>query len=257
MLWLSRRVIAPWLLSVALGLPVSGAADNGKSETFDAEGVKIAYFVQGQGEPVVLIHGIHASTELNWNRPGILQEIAAEYQVISLDLPGHGASDKPDSDSAYGQQMVDDITLLLDHLKIEKAHLFGYSMGGMVALKFASQHPNRVKSLILGGMGWLKSGSPPQRFWGNTSGREDSRTPDVCIRGIAELGVSETDLKAISLPVTIIIGSQDPVKRMYVRPLQTARPDWPVVEIPDAGHLSTLMKPQFRREFMGWLDRQP
>jgi pimeloyl-ACP methyl ester carboxylesterase len=187
----------------------------------------------------------------------LIAEIATKYRVISLDLPGHGASDKPDAESAYGAQMADDFALLLDHLKVEKAHFIGYSLGGMVALKFASRHPDRVKSLILGGMGWLKEGSLLQRFWGNVSGRENSKTPEACIRGIAALAVSETDLKAIQIPVTVIIGSQDPVKRMYVRPLLSARPDWPVTEIPDAGHLSTLMKPQFRREIMGWLDKQP
>jgi len=256
MLWMLRQIFVPGLLAAAIGVPSSGAADELKSGSFKANGVKIAYFTQGQGEPVVLIHGIHSSTELNWQKPGIIEEIATRYQVISLDLPGHGESDKSDAESVYGQQMVDDVVLLMNHLKIEKAHLFGYSMGGMVALKFTSQHPNRVHSLLLGGMGWLNEGSPVQRFWGNVSGREDSQTPDACIRGIAELAVSEAELTAISVPVTIIIGSQDPVKRMYVRPLQSARPDWPFVEIPDAGHLSTLMKPQFRREFMGWLNQQ-
>ena len=58
--------------------------------------------------------------------------------------------------------------------------------------------------------------------------------------------MTEADLKSISRPVTVIIGSDDPVKRLYVKPLEAARPDWPVVEISGGGHLTTIKMPEFQ-----------
>jgi len=75
--------------------PAAPAADPAVS-TFDANGVKIRYVVQGTGEPVVLVHGLAASAAMNWQFPGIMAALAKDHQVIALDLPGHGGSDKPD-----------------------------------------------------------------------------------------------------------------------------------------------------------------
>src|SRR3954451_25213821 len=102
------------------------------SQSFDAKGVKIRYAVEGKGEPVVLIHGLYASGFINWKLTGVVDLLAKDNQVIYLDLPGHGLSDRPANKDAYGTQMADDIILLLDHLKIKKAHLVGYSLGGMI-----------------------------------------------------------------------------------------------------------------------------
>ena len=102
-----------------------------------------------------------------------------------------------------------------------------------------------VLSVTLCGMGWMKEGGLLQRFWNNMAGRESSRTPEACVKGIAELALSETELKAIAQPVTVIIGSDDPVKRLYVKPLQAARPDGPFIEISGGGHLTTIKMPEF------------
>jgi pimeloyl-ACP methyl ester carboxylesterase len=103
----------------------AAVADPTVDSTFDAHGVKIHYVVEGTGEPVVLIHGLHASAEINWRLPGVLTAIAKDQKVIALDLPGHGRSDKPDNEDAYGLALVEDVALLLDHLKIDKAHIVG------------------------------------------------------------------------------------------------------------------------------------
>src|SRR5438046_2604415 len=114
--------------AIALGLLTlaAPAADEPASNTFDAKGVKIHYLTAGQGEPVVLIHGLHASAALNWQAPGVLAELAKDHRVIALDLPGHGRSDKPTAEDAYGLRVVEDVVLLLDHLKSPKAHVVGY-----------------------------------------------------------------------------------------------------------------------------------
>ena len=195
---------------------------------------------------MLLIHGWYSSARLNWQAPGTLAALAKDHQVVALDLPGYGQSDKPADQRAYGVQWVRDVILLLDHLSIRKAHIVGYSMGGIVALKLIAEHPDRVLSGILGGMGWMPEGRGLQRVW--------EHMPSVSARAVAELALSEPALKAIKAPVLVLIGARDPVKRLYVDPLQTARHDWPVIEIQDAGHLNCIFKQQFIDEVVEWVD---
>ena len=183
---------------------------------------------------------------MNWGANGVMAELAKDHQVIALDLPGHGQSDKPDDEKAYGLQLVADIVALLDHLQIKKAHLVGYSLGGMIAVKFLAMHQDRALSGTIGGMGWLRSGSRLEQVWGQLPGREWSRTPAVMIHSIGALSVSREELAEIHVPVEIVVGTRDPVKRMYVTPLREVRPDWPVIEIEGAGHISCVTRPQFR-----------
>jgi len=243
-------------LGVVLALTgVAFADDAARSQKFDSHGVKIKYLVEGKGQPVVLIHGLFSSAELNWRLPGTIKALARRYQVIALDVRGHGDSDKPGKEEDYGIEMAEDVIHLLDHLKIEKAHIVGYSMGGMIAMKVVTKHSDRVRSLTLGGMGWLKEGSPLQDFWGRISERERSKTPSVCVRSLGKLSVTEKELKGVSVPVSILIGDRDPVRRMYVAPLQRVRDDWPVTVIDGAGHLNCIFKKQFHEELEKALDR--
>lgn len=233
------------------------AADAPTAATFDADGVKLSYLTHGDGEPVVLLHGLHASGELNWQLPGIVKALAGKYRVIALDFPGHGRSDKPDAEAAYGLQMVEDVVLLMDHLKLPKAHVVGYSMGGMVTMKLLAKHPDRVRSALVCGMGWFREGTPVQRFLAETKGRSAGWTPAACVRGMAKLAVTEDELKAIRAPVGVVVGDADGLKRLFVTPLREARKDWPVVEIEAAGHLTCVLKPRFAEEIAKWLDKQP
>jgi pimeloyl-ACP methyl ester carboxylesterase len=244
------------LLSAAVALALSApvpAADEPTPHTFDARGVKIRYLVQGRGEPVILIHGLHASAEVNWQKPGVMAALAKDHQVIALDLPGHGGSDKPDKEEAYGLQMVEDVILLLDHRKVPKAHVVGYSLGGMVAVKLMARHPDCVLSGTVGGMGWFRDGSRLQWVWEQMPVRDGARTPAACVRAVGKLAVTEEELKGIRVPVTVVVGDRDPVKRLYVAPLRVVRPDWPVVEVEGAGHLSCILRKQFADAIVGWV----
>src|ERR1035441_3043366 len=148
------------MLSAASLVPaqLAGGDDSGP-RVFDSKGVPIQYTLEGKGEPVVLIHGLYASARINWRTPGTIKVLARDYQVIALDARGHGGSGKPKEEGAYGIEMMEDVVRLLDHLKIQKAHVVGYSMGGMITMRLLTRQPDRVRSAILGGMGWLSQDS--------------------------------------------------------------------------------------------------
>ncbi|MDR3404195.1 MAG: alpha/beta hydrolase [Chthoniobacter sp.] len=172
-----------------------------RADDFDSAGVKIHYTVQGTGQPVILIHGLYASGQMNWGAPGIIDDLAQHYRVIALDCRGHGQSDKPTGDADYGIKMVDDVVRLMDHLQLPSANIVGYSMGGMIALKLAAAHPDRVRSVVLGGMGWLPEGSPLQRVWENMGGHGLSRTNPALVRGFADFAVTADQVKALKMPI--------------------------------------------------------
>jgi pimeloyl-ACP methyl ester carboxylesterase len=245
---------------LAVLLPLSAkAADEVPARfcTFDSAGVKIAYVEAGKGPDVILVHGLYSSAGINWMMPGTFNLLAQHYHVVALDLRGHGLSDKPTDDASYGQPMVEDIAHLMDHLKIPRAHIAGYSLGGIIVMKFMVDHPERVISANLGGMGWLRDGSVEQRIFvrmGDRSGKAVLGTPPACAGGIAKLAVTETQIKKIKVPVEILVGDRDPCNAMYVQPLQPLRPDWPVLVIPDAGHLTCIVKDQFKTDLAKWID---
>ncbi len=227
-------------------------ADDMKVDSFQAKGTKIAYLTQGKGEAVVLVHGLYSSAGINWKLTGVVDELAKTHQVIALDLPGHGISARPSDKDAYGEQMVEDIVLLLDHLKVKKAHVVGYSLGGMITGKLMAKHPDRVISAMLGGMGWFREGSFEQKMMGKLPGG-GLGPPPVFFDVVGKLAITEEELKKIDLPVKILVGDRDFAKGLYVEPLQKARKDWSVVEIKDADHITCILKPSFKEEIGAWV----
>ncbi|MBB5032424.1 alpha/beta fold hydrolase [Prosthecobacter vanneervenii] len=233
-------------LSLICLLVVTAAA---WADEFTSGDVKIFYTVQGSGKPVVLIHGLHSSGAMNWTMPGITAALAQTHRVIVVDCRGHGKSDKPQTEDAYGAAMAEDVVALLDHLDIRRAHIVGYSMGGMIALKTAVLHPERVQGLLLCGMGWLPDGSALQGFWEHIPVRKrllGGSSGSACMKGMARLAVTEAEVKALQMPTAVIVGDHDPVDRLYVAPLTQIRPGWPVTKIAGAGHLTGVVKPDFR-----------
>ncbi len=126
---------------------------------FESGGVAIAYIdVSGAigGAPVLLIHGFASNVATNWVATGWVNDLASEgYRVIAFDNRGHGASEKLYALDDYGAPlMAEDALRLLDHLKIARAHVIGYSMGARIAAFLALAHPERVRSLVFGGLGF-------------------------------------------------------------------------------------------------------
>jgi pimeloyl-ACP methyl ester carboxylesterase len=150
-------------LPLLVALVVSSLAPtpaNAADETFDSNGVKIRYVTEGTGAAVVLVHGWMGDASM-WGRDKTgnpKPKPPDGFQVIALDCRGHGKSDKPHDPRQYGPEMAADVVRLLDHLKIEKAHLIGYSMGVYVVSKVAATHPERVISVVYGGQAPLVTG---------------------------------------------------------------------------------------------------
>jgi pimeloyl-ACP methyl ester carboxylesterase len=232
----------------------AGASSAHADQSFDSNGVKINFAIKGNGPPVILIHGWLSSGWINWDLPGTARLLAQEYQVIWLDMPGHGRSDRPARDEAYGPELVEHVIRLMDHLKIKKAHIVGYSMGGIIAAKLLARYPDRALSGTLGGMGWLREGSIEQKFF--ASGGKDGQPVGVCFRNLAKLALTEEEIKSVRAPVLVLFGDRDFLKRGYTEALQGVRRDWPVIDIGNADHLSCVFSQQFKEEIRKWLAKQ-
>jgi pimeloyl-ACP methyl ester carboxylesterase len=110
-------------------------------------GIQTYFEEEGSGEPLVMIHGYTGDLTM-WMR--IRPDLAAKYRLICYDLRGHGRTDIPKDQAVYTMAAyANDLRDLLTHLGIGSAHICGASMGGMVALEFAFQHPEMVRGLVL------------------------------------------------------------------------------------------------------------
>jgi pimeloyl-ACP methyl ester carboxylesterase len=277
--------ITAWLVLFAnIGL-------GGEDRFFDSRGVKIHYVIEGQGEPVVLIHGFGANILFQWSMPGILKALAKDYQVIALDCRGHGLSGKPHDPSLYGMEVVEDVVRLLDHLNIQKAHVVGYSMGAYITLKLVTTHPERIRSATLGGGGWAKTletrlrdelaesleqgkGIGPLLVRLNPPGRpkpteeqirsvskwlaavNDIKALVALTRGInAVFTIPEEDLKRCKVPTLGLVGEIDPL-REGVDDLKGRLSELQVFVIPGADHMNAFWQPLFMQGLKDFLAKQ-
>lgn len=125
------------------------------TQTFSSDGIEIAYIDAGEGDPILLIHGFASNKEMNWVGPGWVETLVADgRRVIALDNRGHGESEKLYDSAAYpADVMAEDAFRLLEHLNIERADVMGYSMGARISAFLSLAHPDRVRSVVFGGLG--------------------------------------------------------------------------------------------------------
>ena len=117
----------------------------GTGQYADVNGINLYYETHGTGRPLILLHGGLGSGEMFGP---IIPTLAANHQVIAVDLQGHGRT--ADIDRPIDLQfMADDIAALIDHLGLEKPDLVGYSLGGGVAFFTASKYPEKVRKLVM------------------------------------------------------------------------------------------------------------
>jgi pimeloyl-ACP methyl ester carboxylesterase len=265
------------LAFVLVVVPAAHAQDTG--QFFDANGVQIHYVDKGRGIPVVLLHGLTGSFARHWDAPGVMEALGmAGYRVIAMDSRGHGQSDTPRDSSQYGLEMVRDVVRLLDHLKLERAHVVGYSMGGAIANQLLVRHPGRLLTVTLLGAGW--EGADLEVFTsqmlelaegfarddasalirGVTSSGQDGPTDDEVAalnaslfarnnpqalagvaRGLPALyEISGDSLRGVTLPVLAIIGEHDDGNLEAVRRMAGVMPSLEVVQIPGASHATSV-----------------
>ena len=119
------------------------------------DGIHIAYERVGAGPPVVLVHGFGSSKEQNWKSTGWYGSLTeAGYSVLAIDNRGHGESDKPHDPLFYSHdRMAEDVAAVMDGAGITRAPYVGYSMGGLIGLRFLAHFPERVSRLALAGVG--------------------------------------------------------------------------------------------------------
>jgi pimeloyl-ACP methyl ester carboxylesterase len=197
--------------------------------------VEIAFLDEGAGEPIVLIHGFASSKEVNWVHPGWIATLTAGgRRVIALDNRGHGESTKLYDPAEYHTtHMASDVRALIEHLRLGRADIMGYSMGARIAAFLAYDHPELVRSLVMGGLGMhliegvglpesiaealeapsLDDVSDPQgrtfRAFADQT-RSDRRALAACIRGSRQTMTRE-HAAAIKVPALIAVGTKDPV----------------------------------------------
>jgi len=283
-----RRFQLPLIAAAVLFCTARLTADTGSPKTFDSNGVKIRYTVEGKGEPVLLIHGFAANADFNWRNPGVVKALADKYQVITIDNRGHGQSGKPHDVTKYGEEMAEDAVRLLDHLGIKKAHVVGYSMGGMITAKLLTTHPDRLLTATLGGHGGLKDGDDVSRLdvlaqsLENGKGfgplfialtpkgkpqpseeqiaatnkvllaMNDAKALAAVVRSWKGLTVSDDKLKANKVPTLVLLGELDPLKK-GVDALEGRLSNYQVVVISGADHMDAPSKEQFKSELKSFL----
>ncbi|MED1203177.1 alpha/beta fold hydrolase [Heyndrickxia acidicola] len=111
---------------------------------FISNGARLYFKEDGEGAPLILLHGLHGSSRMLKKEISQLKE---HFRVIALDARGHGESDKPQHYTM--EDHIQDVVNLLNHLKLEKVFLLGISMGSYIAQGVASAYPKRVEKLVL------------------------------------------------------------------------------------------------------------
>ena len=109
-------------------------------------GLQLYYEDHGTGHPLVLLHGGLHTIVLSFG--ALLPRLVASHRVIAVELQGHGHTPDTDRVPTYSD-LADDVVALLDHVGVERADVFGFSLGGQVAVELGLRHPNRVDRLVL------------------------------------------------------------------------------------------------------------
>ena len=241
--------------------------------------VEIAYIDEGEGDPILLIHGFASSKEANWIGPSWLGTLTrAGRRVIALDNRGHGASSKLYDPADYHTgKMADDARALLDHLGIARADVMGYSMGARITAFLTLAHPQRVRSAVLGGLGiHLVDGvglpesiadaleAPSLDDVTDRQGRtfrafaeqtkSDLRALAACIRGSRQV-LSRQEIGAIGIPVLVAIGTKDDVAGSALA-LAALIPGAEALDIPDRDHMLAVGDKVYKAGVLAFLDRR-
>jgi pimeloyl-ACP methyl ester carboxylesterase len=238
--------------------------------------VEIAFLDEGAGEPIVLVHGFASTKEVNWVHPGWVATLTgAGRRVIALDNRGHGVSSKLYEPSAYhSATMAKDVRALLDHLSVERADVMGYSMGARIAAFLAVDHPQRVRSVVLGGLGirlvkgvglseniadalearsLAETRDPTGRIFRAFAEKNDSdlKALAACMRGSRQT-LSREQVAGIHVPVLVAVGTKDTVAGS-AQALAALIPGARALDSPDRDHMLAVGDKVFKAGVLEFL----
>lgn len=247
--------------------------------TFSSDGVEIAYIDEGSGEPVLLIHGFASNVSVNWIDTGWVRTLTgAGYRVIAYDNRGHGKSAKLYGTEDYGSGiMAEDAGRLIEHLGIGSAHVVGYSMGARIAALLAIRHPQRVRSLVFGGLGYnmvrgvagtgpvahaLEAASidevtnPTARTFRSFAEqtRSDLKALAACIRS-SRVPITAEALSKLTCPVLVVVGEHDVIGGSAAE-LAAIIPGAKAVELPGRDHMKSVGDRGFKQAVLDFLAAQ-
>jgi len=225
--------------------------------------VEIAYLDEGEGDPILLVHGFASSKNVNWVYPGWVSELKRlGRRAIALDNRGHGESAKLYDPAQYETAvMASDVIALMDHLAIDRADVMGYSLGARMTAVLALEQPQRLRSAILGGIGiaMITGGGPGENVAaaleapslddvtdpvGRTfrafadQTRSDRRALAACLRGSRRLMTKE-EAAAISVPTLIAVGTSDEIAGS-AQALGDIIPKSQVLDVPNRDHMRAV-----------------
>ncbi|MEZ5787385.1 MAG: alpha/beta hydrolase [Xanthobacteraceae bacterium] len=248
--------------------------------TFQHEEVEIAYLDEGDGEPIVLVHGFASNKEVNWVQTRWVATLnGVRRRVIAPDMRGHGASTKLyDPTDYHTSRMAGDVRALLDHLGLGWADILGYSMGARIAAFLALAEPERVRSAILGGLGirliegaGLPDGiaaaleapslaevhDPSARAFREFADETDSdrKALAACIRGSRQT-LTPAEAGRISVPVMVAVGTKDDVAGS-AQELAALIPGAQAVDIPRRDHMRAVGDKVFKHAVLTFLGERP
>ena len=252
--------------------------------SFTHDGFDLAFIDRvpetGRGEPILLIHGFASSHHVNWVAPGWVKTLSeAGYRVIAFDHRGHGKSSKSyDPDDYTPDAMADDASALLDHLSIDRAHVFGYSIGARVSTFLALRQPEKVATLILGGLGYgmvdgvgdwdpivealmaddattidHPRGKMFRAFADQT--KSDRKALAACIAKSREL-LSEDELARIKQPTLVGVGTRDDIAGSAQK-LADLMPDAEAFDIEGRDHMLAVGDRTFKAKVLEFLKAHP
>ena len=247
---------------------------------FSSGGVDIAYRDEGAGDPILLIHGFASNSAVNWRSTSWTDTLAkAGYRTIAMDVRGHGESAKLHVPAEYRPAiMAADAANLIDHLKLGRPDVMGYSMGARIAAFLALDYPGKVRSLILGGMGsglvhgiggsdviaaaleadsladvTSDVGRSYRKFAELT--RSDLGALAACMRGQRE-ALSAARLATLAVPVLVAVGTRDTVAGSAAG-LAALIPGGEALDIPGRDHMLATGDKAFKAGVLDFLARRP
>ncbi|KQU75751.1 alpha/beta fold hydrolase [Aminobacter aganoensis] len=249
--------------------PMPKADESGYAKV---NGIEMYYAVYGAGDPVLLIHGGLGHADI-WSSQ--VAELAKSHKVIVADSRGHGRSTRDAQPFGY-ELMASDYLALLDHLKIDKTALVGWSDGGIIGLDIAMKHPERLTRLYAHAANVTTDGVDPGVETNKTFGayiersgndyRRLSKTPDQYDAFVAQISEmwktqpnwTKEQLGKITVPTAIVTGDHDEaIKRQHTDDMASAIPGAKLIILPDASHFAMLQAPdEYNKSVLAFIDQK-